>query len=227
MQSEATPLTDKALEQLKESYDVPIKQFFALDDERYMRMMELTKNKTNVGIEAIREHVINRPPEEKDALMAAIALISSADVLANNRMPKNIEDYGDQVKEIIEDYLDNPDTPFTVSRDLKQIGLAASIANRKDSLGMSNSLNDSANNSGSEEINPDTIQIQIRLLNFRKRRQEANLKKLCTDEQPHLEAEAKKVLKENFTVMTNAINGIKTRTKTQQQPSPEMAAPAP
>lgn len=70
---------------------------------------------------------IDRPKEEKDALMAASLLLASREVGTLKQPPPALETYGDHVKKIVEDFLANPDKEYTASADLKQIGLANSV----------------------------------------------------------------------------------------------------
>lgn len=71
----------------------------------------------------IRED-IDRPKEEKDALMAASLLIASRDVEVLKQLPPELDSYGEHVKTIVQDFVNNPEKQFTSSPDLKQIGLA-------------------------------------------------------------------------------------------------------
>jgi hypothetical protein len=109
------PLAEKAVAQMTQSYEafggaVPKQAKVAVG-----------------GAIAAIDNYIDRPQGEKDALMAATALYFSTDMTVYKTLPDNVDEYGEQVKAILQDALANPLKPFGASRDLMQIGLALSL----------------------------------------------------------------------------------------------------
>lgn len=184
------PLTLKALELMEASY------------EDYGSIPEQARILVSGAIKAIGEFV-DRPEEEKDALMAATALYFSTDMTIYKTPPLNVEEYGPQVQQILEDMLANPSKPFGASRDLMQIGLALSLPAKDIALDTLKQTREKL-----EEIAEDPKLLKLAI----KKMQEAIVKGQkdgalhFTGEQPRLEAKAKEVMEAIKTATEDLVN---------------------
>lgn len=171
-------LAQKAFAQMEDSY----KQFGG--------MPEQLRNLVTGANRAI-DFYIDRPEGEKDGLMAATALFFGADMTAFKELPENVDEYGAQVKQILEDALANPSKPYGASPDLMQIGLALAIPMKQTALSMLAETKEKIAEIADES--PDILRMAIGQMKqaVKKSQQDGNL--YFTGAQPRLEAEAKKV----------------------------------
>lgn len=141
------------------------------------------------AVKAIAE-LVDRPDDEKDALMAASSLIFSKDMTVYKEAPENISNYSAQVQQIVTDAAARAGQPdiYTQSRDLMQIGLSHAVGGRDIALSAYNGLKDQID----EIAESDPRLLGTMLRNFQKAvADQAPLEQFFTGEQPRLEAAVK------------------------------------
>ncbi len=134
---------------------------------------------------------IDRPAEEKDALMAATALYFSTDMTVYKTLPDNVDEYGEQVKVILQNALANPLKPFGASRDLMQIGLALSLPMKDVALEMLQQTKDTLAEAADD---PELLRKLINKMQQAIVKGQADGALHFTGEQPKLEFKAKEVM---------------------------------
>ena len=162
---------------------------------------------------------IERPKDEKDALMAAMLLIASRDVEVAKKAPADLASYGKQVQEIVETFVANPEKEYTTSADLKQIGLANSIVLMPIMAETMRDLNKGLDHlRGSPEVAKAIEEMKTVLDQSR-----TELESLMTGEQPRLEARARKAYDNLLETAKEAVKIYET--PAQQPPQPQVAKP--
>lgn len=157
---------------------------------------------------------IERPKDEKDALMAAMLLIASRDVEVAKKAPADLESYGKHVQAIVQDYVANPEKEYTSSADLKQIGLANAIVLMPIMAETMKDLNNGLDHlRGSPEVAKAIDEMKGALEQSR-----TELESLMTGDQPRLEARARAAYANLLETSKEAVKIYETPPKEPQQP---------
>ena len=188
------PLTYKALEQLAQSYE----EYGDLPDEVKAIVSGAAKN--------IKE-LIDRPDDEKDALIAAAALMFTKDVVVYKEVPDNLDEYGDTIKTILTDAVAAlDDKPYSKSRDLMQIGLALAVSLKDPVMAMLKEAKESLDDIA--EKDPRLLKQFVHKFEQAIAKQSADTKTYFTGEQPRLEAKVMEIVDAMKAAVTDMNNHI-------------------
>lgn len=168
--------------------------------------------------------LIERPEDEKDALLAATALLLSKDMTIYKEAPENIGEYSAQVQQIISDAAERIGNPqlYTASPDLMQIGLALALGAKDQVLSMFNGLKDGIDDIAEED--PRLLKSLLRQIEASVAAQ-PDISLYFTGEQPKLEAAAKEFVDSVKDVTDDLIAHIRTKTAPAAPKAPSGKTP--